>query len=125
MADTEIPPVLLDEFRARATAEGSVIQVTMSGTADASTKAALDGLFLNVHNAALAANARLVQVDIRTLEFMNSSSLKAFLTWLRTIREGNAAYKVEIRTSPAMYWQRRSVAALVAFAPEHLKHIDG
>jgi hypothetical protein len=56
---------------------------------------------------------------------MNSSSLKAFLTWLRTIREGPTSYKVEIRTSPALYWQRRSVAALVAFAPDHLSHVEG
>ena len=97
----------------------------MSGTADAGTKGALDNLFENVHRCAITIQARTVHVDLRTLEFMNSSSLKAFLTWLLNVRDGAVDYKVEIRTSPSTYWQRRSVSALVAFAPEHVMHIEG
>jgi anti-anti-sigma factor len=125
MADDQLPRVELDQFRARTTRDGGTLQIAMTGTADSETKPALDELFARIHEVAIAGFIRTVVVDLRALEFMNSSSLKAFLTWFRTLREGTApSYKVELRTSPEVYWQRRSIQALVAFAPDHVTQID-
>ena len=125
MADDELPKVELDQFRARTTRDGGTIQISMTGTADSDTKPALDELFARIHEVSVASYIRTVVVDLRALEFMNSSSLKAFLTWFRTLRDGAApSYKVELRTSPDVYWQRRSIQALVAFAPDHVTQLD-
>lgn len=126
MSDDELTQVDLDQFRARLTRDGGVIHIAMTGTADSDTKPALDAMFARVHDVAIKSFVRTVSVDLRNLEFMNSSSLKAFLTWFRTLREIGATppYKVELRTSPDVYWQRRSIQALVSFAPDHVTQVD-
>jgi len=59
-----------------------------------------------------------VKVDLRQLEFMNSSCFKIFVAWLAQLRDLDAAkqYKIQIVSNPNLLWQRRSLAALSCFA---------
>src|SRR5262245_37951542 len=63
-----------------------------------------------------------VTVDMRELQFMNSSGLKFFVSWISRILSlpEEAQYRVRMVYSPQIYWQRRSLAALRAFAGDVL-----
>jgi len=67
---------------------------------------------------ALRRAIKVVHVDLRQLEFMNSSSFKILIAWLAQIRDLDAAaqYKLQIRSNPNLLWQRRGLAALSCFA---------
>jgi hypothetical protein len=64
-----------------------------------------------------------VVVDFRRLDFMNSSCLKALVTWLGKVQERPIAeqYQVVFLKAPAAHWQARSLHALVTFAPSMIR----
>ncbi len=59
-------------------------------------------------------------VDLRQLEFMNSSCFKCLVTWLHRLQQAPAAdrYAIRIVSSPSVSWQKRSLYAIRAFAPD-------
>jgi len=95
-----------------------VIDVRLSGTADTAVRTELDDYVQRLHAESLRLHVPAVVVDLRELEFMNSSCLKVFVSWLALLRElePDAQYKLRIRSNPALLWQRRSLAALSCFA---------
>ena len=68
-----------NDFAAQATAANGRIQVSMPGTADLTVKTQLDQFLRGVHTEAQRCLAEEVTVDVRQLEFMNSSCLKSFV----------------------------------------------
>ena len=94
------------------------ITVRISGTADTAVRAQLDDYIKRLHDEAVRLRVPAVVVDLRELEFMNSSCLKIFVAWIAQLRDLDTAaqYKVRIRSNPDLLWQRRSLAALSCFA---------
>ena len=109
-----------NDFAAQATAAIGRIQVSMPGTADLTIKTQLDQFLRGVHTEAQRCLAEEVTVDVRQLEFMNSSCLKSFVWWISTVQEqsGNGKYRIVFVSSPSVYWQRRSLNALACLANE-------
>lgn len=96
----------------------ATIAIRIAGTADLAARAELEDYMRRLHDEAVRVKATAVVVDLRELEFMNSSCLKVFVVWLAQLRdmESSAQYKVRIQSNPALLWQRRSLAALSCFA---------
>ena len=115
-----IPPVEDIEFSARAGGTAPTLIVTLVGNADLNVKAELDRFMAAVHEEARRIGAREVVVDLKALEFMNSSCLKSFVWWISSVHELAAAhqYRINFVSSPSMYWQRRSLSALAGLATE-------
>lgn len=113
LADKEAEQIIM---RARL-ADGSIV-VSLAGTADTAVREPLEEFFTQVHSEAVRLTTPTVVVDLRELEFMNSSCLKVFVAWLARLREleAPAQYKVCFRSNPKLLWQRRSLAALSCFA---------
>lgn len=109
-----------NDFAAQAEANGRRIQVTLSGTADLTVRSQLDHFLRDVHGEAQRCGAEEVTVDVRQLEFMNSSCLKCFVWWISTVQEqnGEGRYRIVFISSPSVYWQRRSLNALACLANE-------
>jgi hypothetical protein len=59
-----------------------------------------------------------ISVDLRRLEFMNSSCLDSFAWWISTLEEQAAEdrYRIVFLSSPTVYWQRRSLDTLAHLA---------
>ena len=57
-----------------------------------------------------------VVVDIRKLEFMNSSCFKSLLTWIVRVQDLPEARRHKIRfiSNPAYHWQKRSLHSLAS-----------
>jgi hypothetical protein len=109
-----------NDFTAQATTTNRRIQVSLTGTADLTVKTQLDHFLHEVHTEAQRCLAEEVTVDVRQLEFMNSSCLKSFVWWISTVQEqtGDGKYRIVFVSSPSMYWQRRSLNALACLANE-------
>lgn len=101
-------------------AAGPAVTVTLTGNADHAAIEPLDRVLAAAHAAATEHGAREVAVDLRRLEFMNSSCIKSLVTWISDVRELPAArqYQIRFRSDPAMHWQKRSLHALRCFAVE-------
>lgn len=91
--------------------------LTMRGTADNQTECVLGELLGRVHAETQRTAATAVTVDIRALEFMNSSCFKSFITWIVAVRRLSAEQRYDITfiSSAALHWQKRSLHALSYF----------
>ncbi|MBN2575453.1 MAG: hypothetical protein JXP73_12890 [Deltaproteobacteria bacterium] len=109
-----------NDFAANATADQGRILVSLSGTADVTIRNHLDHFLREVHQEAQRCRAEEVTVDVRQLEFMNSSCLKCLVWWVSTVQEQPAEgkYKIVFVSSPSLYWQRRSLDALACLADD-------
>jgi hypothetical protein len=109
-----------NDFAAQATANERGILVSLAGTADLTVKVQLDHFLREVHTEAQRCLVEEVTVDVRQLEFMNSSCLKSFVWWISTVQEqlGDGKYRIVFVSSPSVYWQRRSLNALACLANE-------
>jgi hypothetical protein len=108
------------EFTAQATSGERSIAVSLSGTADLTVKNRLDRFLREVHAEAQRCLVEEVTVDVRRLEFVNSSCLKCFVWWIGTVQEqtGDGKYRIVFVSSPQVDWQRRSLNALACLASE-------
>ena len=90
----------------------------LAGTADLNVKTQLDRFIASVHEEALRVSAEEVMVDLRQLEFMNSSCLKTFVWWITVVQDlaPGTGYRITFLSNPSMYWQRRSLHALACLA---------
>ena len=81
---------------------------------------ALDMLLDRIHAESRRLGIKEVQIDLRQLEFMNSSCFKSFVSWITNIQEMDAdrQYKVTFLSNPNMHWQKRSLHALSCLANE-------
>ena len=115
-----IRPVEDLDFRAQVESGSPTLIITLVGNADLNVKAELDRFMTAVHEEARRLGAKEVVVDLKELEFMNSSCLKTLVWWISSVHDLAAAhqYRITFVSSPAMYWQRRSLSALAGLATE-------
>ena len=115
---TELAALTLESFSSRVRQDGDALMVDLIGNADLRAKKELGTMLTALHREALDKGIREVVIDVRALEFMNSSCFKAFVTWLTDIMELPAAqqYHVRFRSNPDTLWQRRSLHALRSYA---------
>jgi hypothetical protein len=107
-----------NDFAANASVSERTVAVSLSGTADVTIRNHLDHFLREVHQEAQRCRAEEVTVDVRQLEFMNSSCLKCLVWWVSTVQEQptEGKYKIVFVSSPSVYWQRRSLDALACLA---------
>lgn len=103
---------------ADATVADAVVTTQLRGTADVESRPALEQYIQALHDEACRLAVSKVVVDLRELEFMNSSSFKVFVSWLAQIQElaAERQYRIHLVSNPNIHWQRRSLAALSCFA---------
>lgn len=106
--------------------EGTELVLRMSGTADMRAMEALDGFLRAAHADALRHAVTEVAVDMRDLEFMNSSCFKAFVSWIESVVDlpEPKRYRIRLISNPQRLWQRRSLLALSCFATELIEVVS-
>src|SRR5262249_48118185 len=108
------------ELSVKTFGEGRQLAVHFEGTADMRQLALLSDLFKRLHAKALDRKAAAVTVDFQALEFLDSSCIKAILSWITAVRDtaDKRRYRLHVRCSHTKRWQVRSIETLVTFAPE-------
>jgi hypothetical protein len=123
MTTTAIKGIDTADLRCEASVEDDAVSVRLAGSAETASMAALEAMLREVHAAAVRVGAREVRVDLRRLEFMNSSCLKTFITWIGQVQELEAPrqYTVRFLSDDGKHWQRRSLGALSCFAVDLIR----
>jgi anti-anti-sigma factor len=119
---TELPSHVADAFRATTRRDGRTLHLDLAGNADIQVAEPLHDLLAKLHAAAAELGIAHVAVDLRELEFMSSSCLKALVSWVSALQDTD--YRIAFRANPDLRWQRRSLGALQTIAPG-LVTVDG
>lgn len=117
---TEVVAVSSQDFAAAAHHEDHALKAWLKGNADYAALDALEMLLARAHTEATRLAVTEMVIDLRHLEFMNSSCFKCFLSWISNIQElePERQYKVKFLSNPQLHWQRRSLHSLRCFAVE-------
>ena len=119
MIEIALPVEQAAELRARLTREDSGLVAKLSGTADLRVTDSVEAILTRVHQQALELGIPEVQMDLRELEFMNSSCFKSFVSWISEVSDlTSGQYRIRFLSNPSILWQRRSLHALSCFAAE-------
>lgn len=125
MTSLNVPAVSTADFKANASSDAQGISVTLTGNADVRVMAPLDAMLRTLSMELERVTPPEVVVDMRNLQFMNSSCFKSFVTWLGHVQdlEPQKQYKIRFLSDANKHWQKRSLSALSCFAVD-LVRID-
>lgn len=119
MNEIALPVEQAAELRAQLTREDTGLVAKLSGTADLRVTDSVEAILTRVHQKAIELGIPEVQMDLRELEFMNSSCFKSFVSWISEVSDlTTGQYRIRFLSNPSILWQRRSLHALSCFAAE-------
>lgn len=119
MNQIALPVEQAAELRASLNQEEAALIAKLCGTADLRVTDSVEAILNRVHQKALELAIAEVQVDLRELEFMNSSCFKSFVSWISEVSDlTTGQYRIRFLSNPSILWQRRSLHALSCFAAE-------
>ena len=97
--------------------------VVCSGTLDTVDAAAVvQPQLLKLHAAVVEAKIPVVTLDLKAVEYMNSSGLKSFMVWFLTASNAkDGAYTIEVGYNPDLSWQQMSLKPMERLAPRTVK----
>ena len=98
-------------------AEGTIPTIKLTGTGDAEAMPPLDRFLKLVHKDLVDDRRGAVAVDLTSLYFINSSCLKAFVSWIHKVKT-DRSYQIRLQMNPRLSWQRRSLEPLKRLAPK-------
>jgi len=110
--------VRAEDFTGLAHRDTTVIRASLRGTADFAAIASLESVLAQIHEEAIRSPTHEVVVDLKQLEFMNSSCFKMFVTWISEVLDLDEGkqYRIRLVSDPGMHWQKRSLHSLQCFA---------
>jgi hypothetical protein len=93
--------------------------------ASSATQAELKRYLGEIHDRTVADVCRSVTVDVRGLQFVDSSAIRLFVDWIS--RATDTGYKIVFLVDSAMTWQRLSFSVLKSMAPQtiEIRETDG
>lgn len=111
-AIAELAPLELRGFRAVAS-HGPTLELSGRITPEDPTES-LSPYFRRVHDAAIADAAADVRIDLRALDFMSSSAIRALTTWIVWIRDEPEPrrYRLIFVWRPESQWLKLTLGAL-------------
>jgi hypothetical protein len=122
----EVVTVTGADFSGSAHHESKTINVSLKGNADYAALDSLEMLLRRVHEEADRLEIEEAVIDLRQLEFMNSSCFKSFVSWITDIQQMDGAhqYKLTFLSNPKMHWQKRSLHSLRCFAVDLITVVE-
>jgi hypothetical protein len=112
MTTLGIEPVSREGFSLSPILDGGRLIVRFSGNGDMEATSVLNEHLVVVHREAVIHQLNEVVFDFHDLYFLNSSCLKAFVSWIHTVDSEGVPYKIRFLSNPNQHWQRRSLDAL-------------
>jgi len=97
--------------------DGANLSATFAGTADLMAVAPLAEFLGSLGQDAQRLHSRRVQLDLTRLLFINSSCLKAFVSFVVLLKDGNRPVSIEFLTDAGFPWQGRAVAPIARISP--------
>ena len=116
---TDVTPELAVEgFRANARLDGTELAMDLVGTLDYIAVEPFEGFVANMLRATAESEITTATVDVRNLEFMNSSGFKVLITWITSVKDAASGrrHRIHFLSDPKRTWQKRTLASLQYFA---------
>lgn len=108
---------VVEKLSAEAVVEGHVVHARVAGTATQRDVGPLEVFFGELHEACAArGEVREVVLDLRDVEYMNSSHFKTVVSWVGKMGALGRTVNVRVRSNPTVHWQKRSLHALALLA---------
>ncbi|WP_438022514.1 hypothetical protein [Sorangium sp. So ce233] len=124
MRSLRVEPVVTESFGIEPALRDDALGVKLTGTGDMTAVAPL-GLFLkDLQAEAARLRVSAVEFDVRALYFLNSSCLKAFISFICGLPGLGLRCKVQFVTDARLGWQRRSLTALERMSPDLVSITD-
>ena len=122
----EVLTITRDDFAVAAHCEGSVITASLKGNADHAPVELVEVLLDRIHSDAGVLAVTGAVIDLRQLEFMNSSCFRHFIGWIAAIQDlaEGGRYTVRFLSNPSYHWQRRSLQSLRSFAVDLITVVE-
>jgi hypothetical protein len=117
----------VDDVRVVPSLLQKVLCVTMAGNVDMRDPGRVFNPFWkDVDEKAAELGLETVEVDLRSVAFMNSSGILTVVRWVSRLiaGAGKARYRVLFRYDPNVTWQRTNVPVLARLAPETISLSD-
>jgi hypothetical protein len=103
--------------KVKARLEGGVLRLVMSGSLEARDPSALfDPYWTSVDQSLRRKSVKRVELDIRGLDYMNSSGILTLVRWAMAAKT-DPAYRIVIHHDESLTWQKVNVPVLAKLAP--------
>lgn len=112
-----LPAIRTENFSLVFSDTGPAPALRLSGNGDGEVVIPLDRTLKQLHDELTFSGARSVIVDLGDLYFMNSSCLKAFVSWIYKVRTSGKPYQIRMQLNPRQRWQQRGLEPLQRLAP--------
>jgi len=114
------PPLAADGSTVVARLENGVLHITMSGAVEMRDPGVVFNPYWNgIDDEVRRRGVQRVVVDMRDLNFMNSSGILTLVRWVTRVKgHGTKPYQIELHFDRNVTWQRTSVPTLAKLAPE-------
>lgn len=115
-----IHEIKAEGFSAHCDYRGSAVVVWLKGNADMAVHEPLKTFLDAIERVAKSTHTTEAVFELEELYFMNSSCLSLLLRFVNGMMEAerSAPYRVRFRSNPKLRWQKKSLAALRAYAQE-------
>ncbi|WP_437284605.1 hypothetical protein [Sorangium sp. So ce406] len=124
MNSLRVEPVVTESFGIEPALREDALSVKLTGTGDMAAVAPLGSLLKELQWEAVRLRVSAVEFDVRALYFLNSSCLKAFISFICGLAGQGLKCKVQFVTDARLGWQRRSLTALERMSPELVSITD-
>jgi hypothetical protein len=108
--------------------DGDTLRIAMSGAVEMRDPGdALNPYWTLIDEEARHRNVKVVELDVRDLNFMNSSGILTLVRWITRCKSTPDCYHLVLRYDRNVTWQRASIPTLAKLAPNVVEpmEIDG
>ena len=124
-----IPPLKVDTLTILPLLDGDTLRVAMSGAVEMRDPGdVLNPYWTLIDEEALRQNLKVVELDVRDLNFMNSSGILTLVRWITRCKVARrTAISLVLQYDRNVTWQRSSIPTLAKLAPNVVvsAEIDG
>lgn len=120
------PPLTAEGVTIMPRLEKGVLHVAMSGAVEMRDPGVVLNPYWNgIDEEVLRRGIQRVEVDMRDLNFMNSSGILTLVRWVTRVKgHAGRAYRIDLQFDRNVTWQRTSVPTLAKLAPEIVTATD-
>lgn len=118
MSELNLQRAVCDKLTLEPVLSAGKLTVHLSGLCDSFAVKPLGAYLGSVAQEMSRLGLSSVAIDVTKLTLLNSSSLKQFITFLRPMKSGESACRVEFVVDDQYPWQRRCLAALGRMCPQ-------
>jgi len=121
MSDNAFTPLSADGLSITPQMSGDVLRVKMTGAVEMRDPGELlNPYWTGLDDAVRAKSLKRVEVDLRDVNFMNSSGILTLVRWITKAKTHapDQAYKLVLQYDRNVTWQRTSIPTLAKLAPQ-------